>query len=343
MKILTRNPKENLVKIKVENPNDLWELEHVLEEGDLVSGRTLRRKMIERKDGEEKGEKRPVYLTLEAEKIKFHETTGNLRITGQIKEGPEDVDLDSYHTIVAEPGKVLSIVKEDGWEDWQIKTLKRAYKKPPKVLVCVLDREKATIAEVSGEVDIISNIESKTSGKQYKSEGESQYIGDIISVLKRKYEDFDKVVIAGPGFVKDDLFDKIREEDEKLGGMITKATTSQTGETGIQEVIKRGVIEKIVRDSRLAQESAEVEKLFEELSKDTGKVAYGEGNVRKAVDMGAVEKILVSERSIKEMRDLLKDAEEKGADAMIVSERHEAGEKLKNMGGVAAFLRYRIE
>lgn len=343
MKILERDEKENLLKIKVENPDDRWELEHVLEEGDLVRARTLRRKMIQREEGEERGEKRPVHLTIQAEKIKFHEHTGNLRITGKIKEGPEDVDLDSYHTIVAEPGKVLSVVKEGGWEDWQIKTLKRAYRKPPKVLVCVLDREKATVAKVVGEVDTVSEVKSGASGKQYKSSGGKEYLGNVLSILKRKQEGFDKVVVAGPGFVKDDLLDKIKQENQELFEKTVKASTSQVGETGIQEVVRRGVIERIVRNSRLAAESKEVEKLFEELSKDTGKVAHGQEEVKKATEMGAVGKVLVSETNLKEMKDLIKEAEGKGAETFIISERHEAGEKLKNIGGIAAFLRYRIK
>ncbi|MFP4634091.1 MAG: mRNA surveillance protein pelota [Candidatus Aenigmatarchaeota archaeon] len=343
MKILERNEKQGLVKLKVENPNDVWELEHVIEEGDLVGGRTLRRKMIERKDGEEKGEKRPVYLTIQAEKIKIHEHTGNLRITGKIQEGPEDVEMDSYHTIVAEPGKVLTVVKKGGWKDWQLKTLKRAYRKPPKVLVCVLDRDKATLAKVTNEVDILTEVESREPGKQYDSEKSGEYFGEVISILERKYKDFDKVVVAGPGFAKDGLYEKIKDRNKEMAEKVTKASTSQTERTGVQEVINRGIIEDIVRESRISEESKEVERVFEEISKDTGKVTYGEEEVKKAVEMGAVERILVSEKKLKEHRELVAEAEDKGAEVLIVSERHESGEKLNNMGGIAAFLRYRIE
>lgn len=343
MKILERNEKENTVKLKVENPNDIWELEHVLEEGDLVSAKTLRRKMIKRKDGEEKGEKRPVFLTVETEKVKFHEHTGNLRITGKITDGPEDVERGNYHTIVAEPGKVLTIRKEKPWRRWQMKVLKRAYREPPKVLVCVLDRESATVAKVENDVEVIAEIESKVSGKQYESSGVGEYFGEVMSVLRRKHSEFDSVVIAGPGFAKDDLIEKINEDDSDLFDKTVKASTSQTGTTGIQEVIKRGVIDRIAKGSRISQESEEVERLFEEISKDSGEVAYGEDEVIKAVEMGAVEEILVSEKTLKDHRKVLKEAENKGAETLIVSQRHEAGEKLKNIGGIAAFLRYRIK
>ncbi|MFB6216491.1 MAG: mRNA surveillance protein pelota [Candidatus Aenigmatarchaeota archaeon] len=342
MKILEKNEKENLVKVKVEDPNDVWELEHVLEEGDVVSAKTLRRKMIERKDGEEKGEKRPVFLTIQAEKIRFHEHTGNLRITGEIVDGPEDVERGNYHTIVAEPGKIITIRKKEGWEEWQMKVLRRAYQKPPRVLVCVLDRQSATVAEVETDVKIMTEMESDVPGKQYDSEGGGNYLGDVLSILERNYDRFDRVVVAGPGFMKDRLMERIKKEDEGLFEKVTKASTSHTGSTGVQEVIKRGVIDKIVQGSRISQESEEVENFFTEVSKDTGEVTYGEEEVERAVEMGAAKKILVSEKMLKEFRDIIKEAENKGADVLIVSERHEAGEKLKKFGGIAAFLRYRI-
>ncbi len=340
MKILKDDKKEGMLELKIENPNDVWELENVLEEGDKVSSKTMRRKMIDRKDGQEKGEKRPVYLTIELEKIKFHQHTGNLRLTGPIKDGPEDVELDSYHTIVAEPGKVLAVVKEGGWKKWQIKTIKKAYKRPPKVLVCVLDREKATIANVGSSTDIVATVRSGKPGKQYDSVDSGEYIGEVASMIRRKEGDFDHVVVGGPGFMKDELYIELKEDD--ISKKCTKANTSHADSAGVEEVIKRGVIDKVVKDSRLSKESKAVEQLFEELSKETGKVAYGKDEVRKAVDLGAVKKILVSEGKIKEFKDTVNEAEKRGSDVLIVSERHESGEKLGKMGGIAAFLRYRI-
>ncbi len=329
-----------MLKLKLENPNDVWELENVLQEEDLINAKTMRRKMIDRKDGEEKGNKRPVYLTIELDKMKFHEHTGNLRLTGPIKDGPEDVELDSYHTIVAEPGKILTIVKKGGWKDWQMRTIKKAYKKPPEVLVCALDREEATIAKVSNGKEIITTVRSGGSGKQYEGEESDEYLGEVSSVIRRKEGDFDKIVVAGPGFTKDKIYRIL--EDGGLSEKTVKANTSHAGSTGVEEVIKRGVIEKVVKDSRISEESSEVERLFEEFSKDSGEVAYGEEDVEKAVEMGAAKKILVSEKKLRKLRDLVDEAEEKGAEVMIVTERHESGEKLGKIGGIAAFLRYRI-
>ena len=337
MKVLDSDKKEGMLKLKLENPNDVWELENVLQEKDLIGAKTMRRKMIDRKDGEEKGNKRPVYLTIELDKMKFHEHTGNLRLTGPIVEGPEDVDMDSYHTIVAEPGKILTIVKEGGWKEWQMRTIRRAYKEPPEVLVCVLDREEATIAKVSNGKDIITTVRSGGSGKQYEGEESGKYLGEVVSIIKRREGDFDKIILGGPGFTKDKIY-KILDE-QGLSEKTIKTNTSHAGTTGVEEVIKRGVIEKVVKDSRISEESSEVEKLFEELSKDSGEVAYGKESVEKAVEMGAVKKILVSEKELKDLKGLVDEAEDKDAEVMIVSERHESGEKLSKIGGVAAFLR----
>jgi len=341
LKILHRDKKDGVLKLKLENPNDIWELENVLKEGDFIGAKTLRRKMIQRKDGQEKGEKRPVYLTIELEKIKFHEHTGNLRLTGPIVGGPDDVDMDSYHTIKAEPGKVLSVTKKDGWKQWELETIKRAYRKPPKVLVCVLDRNSATIAKVESSVEIISKIDSGISGKQYEAEYKDRYIGDILSTMKRKADDYEKIIIAGPGFMKEELMSRI--EDGDLEDKVVKDSISQTGETGIQEVIKRGTVERIARNSRISEETGKIEEVFEELSKNTGKVAYGKDEVKRAVELGAVKRAVVSKKFIKSNQELIEKIEERGGEVTICSERHESGEKLGGIGGIAAILRYKID
>lgn len=342
MKILDSDKKEDWMKLKLENRNDIWEIEKIIAEGDLLSGRTMRRKMIQRKDSTEKGNKRPVNLEIEVEKVKYHDQTNNLRITGPITRGPEDVEKGKYHTFSLEPGKVINIRKPSSWERWQINLIKRAYKKPPKILVCVLDRNNATIAEVSSRIEIITEIETKGSGKQYSDQDKSEYLGQVKSILERKFEDFQKVIVAGPGFEKDNLMNLIENDNEELYKKCVKADTSQTGETGVNEVIRRGIIEDVIKDSRVSEETRIVDKFFEELSKGTDNIAYGEDEVNRAIEYGAVKKLIVTESKIRNYKQMSKRAEDKGAEVMIISEDHESGEKLKNIGGIAALLRFQI-
>ena len=78
---------------------------------------------------------------------------------------------------------------------------------------------------------------------------------------------------------------------------------------------------------------------------------YGMDHVKNANETGAVEVLLVSDSLISEMKDrekfsgldlLMKSVEKKNGNVHIVSSEHDAGKQLKSLGGIAAFLRFKI-
>ena len=100
MQIIRMDKKENTAKIRTETPDDLWHLEKILEPGDLVTSRTLRKTTIKRGNEIDKGDRKPVTLTIQVEKKEFHKDSHMLRLTGPIKSGPEDlVQIGSYHSL----------------------------------------------------------------------------------------------------------------------------------------------------------------------------------------------------------------------------------------------------
>ncbi len=333
MKILKRDLKSGIVTLKLEVPEDAWKLESVLEEGDLISGKTFRSVEILRGDKKEKVGKRSVFMKISLEKKEFHEYSGKLRLTGKVLEGPED-SLGSYHTFSVGEGDVVTIEKE--WKRWQLEKLERAQVKEEKVIVCVMDEREATIAEVGEKIKLIAEVRNKSGGKQFGISDSKTYFGEILSLLKRRNE---KIIIAGPGFAKEEFYKSLEPDISKR---VTLDSCAHTGITGIQEIIRRGTIERVRKGSRISQETLLVEKFLEELGKDSGMVTYGEKEVEEAVKMGAVEKLLVSEKDVKKFENLMEIAEKNGAEVIVISSEHEAGEKLYNLGGIAAFLRFKI-
>ncbi|MFB6076079.1 MAG: mRNA surveillance protein pelota [Candidatus Aenigmatarchaeota archaeon] len=340
MKILKRDLKHDKIVIKLENPDDLWNLEKILEKGDKISGKTLRRKTIRRGNKDIRAEKERVWLKIEMEKVEFHEHTGKLRITGPILGGDKNVSPGSYHTFVGDENKVLTIEKD--WKDWQIDELKKSLAKVPKVLVCTMDDKEAYLYEVTDKINFLTEIDSQGSGKMYGDEGNKyrEFFGQVKSFLEGKEDEVSKIVVAGPGFFKESFLNFI--DDEELEEKIIKVDCSHVGEPGLQEVIRRGVIERISKESRLSEETKIVEEILKNLSKETGKVAYGEEEVNGAIEMGAAERTIVTRNKIRNYEDLLKKTEDKGGKTFIVSGEHEAAQKLENLGGIASLLRYRI-
>jgi len=69
--IIKKDMKNGLITLKISNMDDLWHLDHIIEEGDLLKAKTTRRTTVKRGDSVEKGDKKVMSLTIEAEKKSF--------------------------------------------------------------------------------------------------------------------------------------------------------------------------------------------------------------------------------------------------------------------------------
>lgn len=336
MKILKKDFRHG-VKIKPETLDDLWNLKNILAEEDVVGARTVR--TIQRTDT---NEKKAVYLKLKIEKMQFDEDGSALRLTGKITESPEEVSH-GYHTITVEPNTILDIEKEWARSD-KIRLEESITYKGIHLIICVVDERRADFAKAT-ELDakIFSTITSKASGKEYGGASPDMFYGEVIKMLDAN-SSTDKIIIAGPGFAKENIMALIKKRKPAWAGKCILAPASITGKTGINEVIKRGGLQNILAESRLSLETAFVEKFLEHLGKDTGLGIYGKKEVANAAENGAIAELLVSDKMLrdKETEKIIYEVEKNSGAVHIISSTHESGEKLFNLGGFGAVLRYAL-
>ncbi len=334
MKILKKDFKR-ATKIKVETPEDLWNLNKIITPNDVVGAKTMRTKTTS-----DKGEKRPVYLKLVVEKIHFDEEGTTLRIAGKIKEGPDDIEF-GYHTIAVNAFDVIDIEKK--WSSADIMLLKESLTySGAKILLCVVDERRADFAFATDTgITEISTITAKDKGKQFESKEDDTFYQNVIAVLLEKKDVVEKMIVAGPGFTKENIHKILPKE---LKGRVFMGSTSVTGKTGLVEIIKRGEITQVLKESRLSEETALVEKFLEHLGKDTGLASYGDAQVLAAAKAGAIDILLVSDKLVraKNTENIMKLTETGGGVVKIIASTHDAGEKLYNLGGFAAILRYKV-
>ncbi len=333
MKIIEQDLKRGIVKILVQGKEDCWHIYNVVEKGDYISALTYRsRKGESDRIRSKKEEKERVYLKIQVEDKEFQKFTDRLRIRGRIVEGVEEIG--AYHTISVEPGMEIKIEKE--WKEWQLERLKEATKKHPKLIILAMDDEMATIAKIHEYgVEEVATIYSNRSGKMFgNGDNKKEYFGQILSKIKNLNL---PLVIVGPGFEKDAFVEFARGELKNY--FVDSA--SHAGMAGVHEALRRGVIEKVIKENRVAKEMRMVEEIMERIAKNE-KVAYGKEEVKKAIEMGAVEKLLILNSLVMEEEELIRKAEEMGASVEIINEWHEGGRRLASLGGIAAFLRYEI-
>lgn len=334
MQVLKQDRRKGFIRLRVQNLDDLWHLEKILEPGDLVRARTFRKATLKRGEEIIKGERKPVTLTVRAEKIGFHKETGKLRVTGVIEEGPEDMER-GHHTIQVEPGLEITVTKE--WKRHHLERLKRAGVQEPLLFICMIDRDGADFAALraSGTEFLGSKKFRKVKGQEDR-DGFYQEIGEHLA----RQKGYRALIVAGPGFERENFLGYLKKRMPELAREIVLEHANETGQTGVQEVIKKSA-NRILTDTRLARETRLVEKLLEEMGKD-GMAVYGKKETQKAADTGAIETALVSDRMVPEFESLLDLVEKQAGKVVVISSSHEAGEKFLSLGGIAGFLRFRV-
>ncbi len=344
MKKIKMDLKNNYLELMPETTDDLWYLERILEQGDLVSGKSERK--IKGEEGR-KAEKIIVFVEIKAEKIEFHESTYTLRVSGPMQSmKPEEFfEANAFHSIEIGLKNIIKI-KKNQIKQFQKEIIEKAVKNTGRnsILLIVIDDEEATIGEASEKgIKIKTTIKSGKQGKRFKEEKtkENKYFEEILKKITEEKKE--KVIIAGPGFTKNDFEKFLKEKNAKINSVFENLNS--TGKTGLHEIIKKGTMEKILRESLLIKENKKMEEIMKEARKENSLIEYGEKEILKAIEKGSVEELIVSDKKFFEDREkiqkLIEKTENFKGKVMIFSSEHEAGEYLNGFGGIIAVLRFR--
>ncbi len=321
-----------------ETLDDLWHLGHLIRPGDLVFATTLRSmEAATDKVRPEKAEKRPVRLGIRAEKVSFQSYAARLRIGGAIQAG---VDVGSYHTLNLESGQEISVIKT--WTRQDMERIERAVNASVFGVVHILTLEEGAVELYRirqygpEEVAELTMGSGKGSGAYQRQE--------FFETIRRWLSGVSgPIVLAGPGFVKEDFFKYLRDAGDPAVDRIRVVETRRTGRGGVQDVIGQGTLERLSGDLQLQREVQLMEELLMRIS--CGRpVAYGRAEVREAVSYGAVQQILVTDDLLQDagIRSLIEEGERMGARAVILSSAFDPGRQLMALGGIAALLRFPI-
>ncbi|UPM42609.1 mRNA surveillance protein pelota [Halocatena salina] len=340
------------ITVVPESTDDLWHLSNVLEPGDAVGGDTHRR--VRRDDDQLRdtgGEREHMYATVEVESVEFARFANRLRVSGVIVDCSREDQLDFHHTLNVEENEEIEITKR--WKPDQLDRLTEAVEASENPDVAI-----ATVEEGAAHVHTVAQYgaEERTSltgptGKGEYARSRMELFAELTAVLSRM--DVDAIILAGPGFTKQDAYAYIEENARDLTELITLVDTSAVGDRGVHEVLKRGAVEDVQAETRIAREAELIDRLMEEIAQGA-KATYGIDGVAEAAEYGAIETLLVVDDRLREERggdgdwnrnvnDLLETVDQKGGDIVVFSGEYDPGEQLHNLGGIAAILRYRLE
>jgi len=347
MKIIHKELDKGIIKLKVDNADDLWHLSHIIENGDVLYGKTYRKEMKKNdKLRSEKLERVPLNLEIKTEKIEFSKDVMRLRVTGVITQGEE---AGSYHTFNIEDNSIITITKS--WRNHQLERIERAVKDTltPKVLIVCIEEGDSDFGVITQYgVDFPLSVSKSIAGKHEVSSRDKdkrEFFGETaIKIIEfiDKYN-LKNIIVAGPGFYKDEFMNYIKEFQPGISANILTENVSTGGRAGVYECIKRGMVEKAQKDLRVSLETNVVETLFQAILKNEG--VYGLKAIEKALEYGAIDKILIVDKLLKntEFEVITEKSRDQRATIYVISSEHDAGKKLEGIGGIGATLRFKIE
>lgn len=221
----------------------------------------------------------------------------------------------------------------------------------------VMDRREGNIAFLKGKrIEPAKTLRSMVPGK-FRAGGQSAarfsrviegLAGDFYKQIAASAtavfgtgKDLKGIIIGGPGPTKYSFAEGDYLPDALKSKILGIVDIGYTGLDGLEELVNRA--DDILKDAEVQKEKKLVIRFLDLLAKG-GAVTYGLENVRKACDAAAVETILVSEKLDSKIADEFMERSEKiGAKVEFISTETKEGEQLYQMGGIVAFLRYKLE
>lgn len=358
MKIIDMDVKHNRVTVAPEFLDDFWVLYNVIQRGDIVYSRTTREvRFGERYERPEKGRRVSLVLGIKVESISWDRMLNRLRIHGIVCDAPDEVGaLGSHHTLNITLNTPLKIIKEH-WLEYHIEQLKRASERGIEpIIVMNIDDEGYCAAVLRGFGPEIAAEERISLPGKHMEEERLKTLNEMFKSALKTLESLiitveGPIVILGLGFVKNSFVEFLEENAPAIREKIIDIkSVNSSGSAGIYEAMRSGILARALRHARIIEEAEAVEEVLRRLGKGRGDIAYGLSDVERAVSMGAVEEMLITDEmfressgeEISELEKLIREVEEKGGKVRIISVEHEAGLKMKSLGGIAALLRYPI-
>ncbi len=223
----------------------------------------------------------------------------------------------------------------------------------------VLDRRDANIALLRGKKIInLVKTHSEVPGK-FKAGGQSalrferqrelavkQHFKKVADYAKEQLfpllTELKGIIVGGPGPTKYDFLNYEYLTNDLKKKIIGIKDLSYTEEFGLQELVDRS--QDLLAQEELADEKKIMATFFELLNTRPGMVSYGEKEVLRLTKIGVVDTLLLSESlddaTIEKFEE---DAKIIGATVKIISTDTREGVQLKEMGKVAAILRYELK
>ncbi len=349
--------KRQILRLKVERPEDLWLLYTIIKPGDIARMRTFR-EIKQGEKGRSSSRRIPMTLSIRVKNLEFQPFTNRLRIRGIVVEGPEEFGLKGHHhTFNIDVGSTLTLLREKAWPRHVIRRLEKSRQWGGKVMIVAVDYDElgASLLTSQGLLNLVEKnlgIHGKEGDRETLT---AKALAEAAAQIERFVEKHEPlaIIVGGPGFLKETLARRLREAPgiSSRGTRVIVENASMGGYTGVGEIIRRGTPMEVLRQEELRRAEKLLEELLTTLGRDPSMAAVGLESTHNAAEMRALREVIVNDEMIstydehvrEKVEEILEKADEQRAGITIVPSNTPAGERLSGLGGIAALLRFPIE
>jgi protein pelota len=362
MRIVNENKKLNKKSLIPETLTDIFVLQNLIEPDDYITSKTHRRVRKSGTKGREgdKGERVTLTLTIQVFDTNFQESEvdNRLRIKGIIIEGPEDIiSLGTAHTINVVPNQLVTIQKKE-WLLHHQKYIEEAIKSSKLSAICLLaiERGVATVSILDNlKLNIIADINYQLPGKiadqKQREKAEKTFFKRILDILTFQVSNKTKIyVIGGLGHFNQKFFDFLKENWSFEGKTFHLENVSSGTVNGINEIIKRGILDQIASDYQYLKIERIVEEFIHWLAIKPNSIGYGIDNIKELLEMGALETVLISDRYFRtsdhEIQEKLNYVmtliKQTNCKFYLVEYKSSSGKKIEQFGKIIGLARFEV-
>ena len=222
----------------------------------------------------------------------------------------------------------------------------------------VMDRRDATIALLKGKTIVpLTKTHSEVAGKT-RAGGQSaarferlregatkDHYKKVADYMKDQFlfmEGLKGIILGGPSTTTNDFLNKGYLTGDVKNKITAVKDLSYTDEFGLQELLEKS--QDVLADEEVTHEKELMQRFLTALAKNPDNVSYGLEETKRALELGAVDTLLLSEDLEESVSDELDaKAQETGSKVEIVSTDTREGVQLRDLGKVAALLRFPLQ
>lgn len=353
------------VKLVPEESEDMWHAYNLISEGDNVRSTTIRKVQNETATGSSSSNRIRTTLKISVENIDFDTQACVLRLKGRNVEENQYVKMGAYHTLDLELNRPFELFKPE-WDSISLERMEMAcdVTQHADLGAVIMQEGLAHICLIQSSMTIVRskidlNIPRKRKGNVSQHEkGLHKFYEAVMQGIMRhiNFVVVKCVLIASPGFVKDQFFEFMIQQAVKSDNKVLLENRSKfmlvhasSGfKHSLKEILQDPAVMSKMSDTKAAGEVKSLETFYAILQSEPAKAFYGKKHVMKAAEAQAIETLLISDSLFrcqnvalrKEYVNLVESVRDSGGEAKIFSSMHISGEQLSNLTGVAAILRF---